>query len=282
VNSTRTRRVSFLAGVVLTVGLVSILIPDVSYANPDTRLRKQLSDIICGCKDKAGQDRNYNIKSAPRFVYESCAKVMGPSGWIPPAVSNRYSASELRSFCKRGLPSIASVAASTSTSTSTKKSTTKRRPKQYASTTTKAPRPIQRSTRAVGSVVSSTYDAYIKEASERYQIPALLIRAVIRVESSGKSDAVSSAGAQGLMQLMPGTAKDLGVTNSFDPQQNIMGGTKFLRRLADYYDGDIVKTLAAYHAGHRAVDKNNGIPYAATKRYVKKVLSQYYGMKGSQ
>ena len=265
-------------GVILAFGLISIISPDISYSNPNARLRKQLSDIICGCQDKAGQERNYNIKSAPRFVFESCAKVIGPSGWIPPAVSNRYSSAELRKFCKKGLPSITPVAAATST----KKSSTSRRPRQYQSSAKKEPRPIQRNTRTVGSVVSATYDAYIKEAAERYQIPALLIRAVIRVESSGKSNAVSSAGAQGLMQLMPGTAKDLGVTDSFDPQQNIMGGAKFLRRLADYYDGDIVKTLAAYHAGHRAVAKNNGIPYSATKRYVKKVLSQYYGMKGSQ
>ena len=72
------------------------------------------------------------------------------------------------------------------------------------------------------------------------------------------------------------------VTDPFDPEQNIRGGSRYLRRLADHYDGDIIKTLSAYHAGFRAVDRKDGIPYEQTEKYVKKVLSYYYKMRPAQ
>ena len=132
-----------------------------------------------------------------------------------------------------------------------------------------------------GAPPDSPFNEAILEASQKHDIPVELIHAVIRVESNYNPDAVSSAGAQGLMQLMPGTAKDMKVDDSFNPTQNIMGGTKYLRRLADHYNGDIVKTLAAYHAGFRAVDKSGGILHEQTERYVKKVLSHFYKMRPS-
>jgi hypothetical protein len=125
------------------------------------------------------------------------------------------------------------------------------------------------------------YAELVTEASQTFEIPGELIHAVIRVESNYDPDAVSRAGAQGLMQLMPVTADRLGVADPFDPRANVIGGTRYLRRLANYFDGDIVKTLAAYHAGHRAVAEKDGIPYAATERYVKKVLGYYYKMKAA-
>jgi len=109
-----------------------------------------------------------------------------------------------------------------------------------------------------------------------------MIRAVIRVESDFHPHAVSSAGAEGLMQLMPGTAKSLGVTDSFDPTQNIMNGTKYLRQLANQFEGDARLILAGYHAGPGAVKRFDGIPYKATERYVRKVLTHYYRYRSSE
>jgi len=120
------------------------------------------------------------------------------------------------------------------------------------------------------------YESVIQKASKKYNVPADLVRAVIRVESDFHPHAVSSAGAEGLMQLMPKTAKSLGVEDSFDPAQNIMGGARYLRTLANQFDGDVRLTLAAYHAGPGAVERAGSIPYKATERYVRKVLKHYY------
>jgi len=123
----------------------------------------------------------------------------------------------------------------------------------------------------------SRYDDHIKEASLLYQIPEYFIRAIILVESDYDPNVVSCAGAQGLMQLMPGTARRMGVENPFDPRQNILGGTRYLRFLANLFDGDIVLTIAGYHAGEGAVLENDGVPpYTMTVEYIRKVLNNYY------
>ena len=111
------------------------------------------------------------------------------------------------------------------------------------------------------------YDALIAEAAELYEIPQALIRAVIRVESDYDKRAVSRVGACGLMQLMPRTAREMGVEAIFDPRQNIMGGTRLLRVLANRFRGDIELTLAGYHAGAGAVAKygNNNPPVSYTQ-----------------
>jgi Rod binding domain-containing protein len=112
----------------------------------------------------------------------------------------------------------------------------------------------------------------IKEASDKHNVPEHLIKAVISAESAGKSNAVSGAGAKGLMQLMDGTAKDLGVKNSFDAKDNIMGGTKYLKQMLDKYNGDTNLALAAYNAGPGNVDKYKGVPpFSETNSYLKKV-----------
>lgn len=121
------------------------------------------------------------------------------------------------------------------------------------------------------------YDSYIEEAALLYQLPRSFVRAILRVESNFYPDVVSSAGAMGLMQLMPVTAARMGVRNPFDPRESILGGTRYLRILANAYNGDLLLTIAAYNAGQGAVAKYNGVPpYPETRRYIQNVLQYYY------
>lgn len=129
---------------------------------------------------------------------------------------------------------------------------------------------------------AETYEPYIQEAASRYNVPANLVRAVIRVESNFRPQAVSSAGAKGLMQLMPGTAKEMAVTDIFDPRQNILGGTRYIRLVINQFKGDARLAIAAYHAGPGAVARKGDIPYEATRRYVKSVLTHYFRYKDAQ
>ncbi len=123
----------------------------------------------------------------------------------------------------------------------------------------------------------SRYDKFIEGASRLYKIPEALIRAVIQTESDYDPRVVSSAGAKGLMQLMPVTARHMGVTDVYDPRQNIYGGVRYLRVLANRFHGNILLTLAGYHAGPGAVSKYRGIPpYETTQRYVRVVIKRYY------
>lgn len=113
----------------------------------------------------------------------------------------------------------------------------------------------------------------IQQAAADYRLPADLIRGVIRAESNFQVRAVSPAGAQGLMQLMPATARELGVADPFDIRQNIDGGARYLRRMLDMFDGDVKLALSAYNAGPGAVMKYDGrVPYAETRDYVRKVM----------
>jgi soluble lytic murein transglycosylase-like protein len=127
------------------------------------------------------------------------------------------------------------------------------------------------------------YDDHIRQAAALYQIPEDLIRAVIQVESDFDPRAVSPANAKGLMQLMPETAERMFVTDIFDPRQNIFGGVRYLRVLANLFNGDIELTVAGYNAGEGAVMRHGGIPpFPETQEYVKRVLANYRMYRASR
>jgi soluble lytic murein transglycosylase-like protein len=114
-----------------------------------------------------------------------------------------------------------------------------------------------------------TFDEIIESAAKAYELDKHLIKAVIHAESGFNPKAISPKGAQGLMQLMPGTAKDMGVSDVFSPNENISGGTKYLKMLLKRYDGNSIKAIAAYNAGMDWVDKYKGVPpFEETQKYV--------------
>jgi len=116
----------------------------------------------------------------------------------------------------------------------------------------------------------------IEPAAARHGLDSRLVAAVIWVESSGDPNAVSRKGAQGLMQLMPETARQLGVTDALDPNENVLGGAQYLKRQLDDHDGDLSLALAAYNAGPGAVARYGGVPpYPETQKYVRRVLDLY-------
>jgi soluble lytic murein transglycosylase-like protein len=126
------------------------------------------------------------------------------------------------------------------------------------------------------SASTGDFQKIIAEASAKYGVDSSLVEAVIQTESNFDPYAVSPAGAEGLMQLMPATAESLGVSDSLDPQQNVDGGVKLLRSLLNSYDGNVSLALAAYNAGPGAVAKYDGIPpYQETQAYVQRVLAAY-------
>jgi soluble lytic murein transglycosylase-like protein len=130
--------------------------------------------------------------------------------------------------------------------------------------------------RTVHRVDVRTYDQLIVEAARYYALPAALVKAVMAVESSFEPAAVSSAGAQGLMQLIPPTAREMFVRDAFDPRDNVYGGVRYLRILTNHFSGDLRRTIAAYNAGPNAVRRAGDVPdFAETRTYVQRVLALY-------
>lgn len=140
----------------------------------------------------------------------------------------------------------------------------------------------------IGQINSTSFDSYLNtkkpvslddifaKAAKTYQVDVNLLKAIAKQESNFNKDAVSKSGAQGIMQLMPATAKELGVTDAFDASQNIMGGSKYISQLLKRFDGDTKLALAAYNAGGGNVVKYGGIPpFEETQNYVVKVMGYY-------
>lgn len=120
------------------------------------------------------------------------------------------------------------------------------------------------------------FDDLLKEAAEHYRLPFAFLKAIVKVESNFNPRAVSHADAKGLMQLIDGTAKKVNVTDPFDPRQSIFGGARYLRMLANEFDGNMALTAAAYNAGPERVKKQGRIPeIRETQRYVRRVLEMY-------
>jgi len=129
---------------------------------------------------------------------------------------------------------------------------------------------------------SANYDSIINEAAQKYNVDTKFIKAIIQQESGFNPNATSWCGAMGMMQLMPETAKGLGVKNAYDPKDNIMGGVKYIKQQLDRFGGDRRKALAAYNAGPGAVLKHGGVPpYKETQNYVRNIMGMYQQMGGS-
>ncbi|MBA4371835.1 MAG: lytic transglycosylase [Thermodesulfovibrio sp.] len=127
-------------------------------------------------------------------------------------------------------------------------------------------------------IARADYSHYVQKAATKYDIDSALINAVIKTESNGNHKAISRKGAIGLMQLMPTTASDMNVRNPYNPEENIEGGTRYLRAMLEKFNGDLTLALAAYNAGPGTVEKYRSVPpISETRDYVKKVYSLYKG-----
>jgi soluble lytic murein transglycosylase-like protein len=146
---------------------------------------------------------------------------------------------------------------------------------------TKSVRPsVDVSTEFVAIPANQAYDDIIVEAAAKYDMDANLIRAVMQAESAFHPFAVSRAGAEGLMQLMPALSDEMGVSNAFDPRDNIMGGVRYLKRLLDYHNGNLDLALASYNAGPGNVERYGGVPpFRETRIYIKTIKQIYAARK---
>src|SRR5471032_1321173 len=139
-----------------------------------------------------------------------------------------------------------------------------------------APAPGATASLAPAPVPPDQIDALVQQNAATWQVDPSLVKAIIANESGFNANATSSVGAQGLMQLMPATAQGVGVKDSYDPAQNVAGGTRYLKGLLDRFHGDMKLAVAAYNAGPGAVEKYGDVPpYAETKNYVQNVLGSY-------
>jgi hypothetical protein len=148
---------------------------------------------------------------------------------------------------------------------------------QHVSSDKKAARTEQPVTAVV---FPKDYSQYIRKAASKYDLEPELIRAVIKTESNGNHRAVSRKGAKGLMQLMPSTANDMNVSNPFDPEENIEGGSRYLKYLLERFNGNMTLALAAYNSGPGTVERYGNVPpIMETRQYVKRIYSLYNGKK---
>ncbi len=143
----------------------------------------------------------------------------------------------------------------------------------FSTPNTLFPPPSRGTSQIRSSATGHKIEKAIQDAAAQYQLSPKLIKGVIKAESDYDVNAVSPAGAQGLMQLMPGTARDLGVTNPFDIKQNIDGGVRYLKKMMEMFGGNVRQALSAYNAGPGTVKRYNGdVPYSETRQYVDRVI----------
>jgi hypothetical protein len=167
-----------------------------------------------------------------------------------------------------------------STSASTTPSSIVPSPSTPATVAPVAAAPVGRTTPALS---RASLDQMVRDASSRHQLDPDFVNSVIKAESNFQTRALSRKGAQGLMQLMPGTASQLGVIDPFDPQANVEGGTAYLSQLLDLYHNDPIKALAAYNAGSHRVDQYHGVPpYMETRAYVARIVRDYNAKKRAE
>jgi hypothetical protein len=195
--------------------------------------------------------------------YYSCTKKGAPS------LGMTNVPDQIKYYKKKGYRCVL-VMRSSRPKTARRRRNNKRNNKRSTTRYTSVPR---RSTGPAG--LRRTYEPLIQQAAKLYNIDANLVRAVIKVESNYHPRAISSAGAKGLMQLMPTISKELEVSDLFEPRQNIMAGTRYLRMLINQFKGNHKLVLAAYHAGPGIVSRRNAIPYKTTERYVRRVVSEW-------
>ena len=156
----------------------------------------------------------------------------------------------------------------------------KSQPRSQPATTAVLARPFAASPQGPTELTRQGLNDVVNGAGERHQIDPDFINSVIRAESGFRPNAISKKGARGLMQLMPGTAAQLGVNNAFDPNANVEGGTKYLRELLEKYNFDVPKALAAYNAGPKRVDQYHGIPpYYETQTYIARIIRDFNRQK---
>jgi soluble lytic murein transglycosylase-like protein len=143
-----------------------------------------------------------------------------------------------------------------------------------------AKQPVAKIRQVKTSDSKADYSSYIQKSAQKYEIAPELIHAVIKTESNGNHRAVSKKGAMGLMQLMPSTASDMNVGNPFDPEENIEGGTRYLRYLLEKFNGNLTLAVAAYNSGPKTVERYGNVPpISETKQYVDRVFSLYNGKR---
>ena len=142
------------------------------------------------------------------------------------------------------------------------------------------PEPAEKCKSGKKLVLNTDYNSYVQKSARKYEIEPELIHAVIRTESNGNQRAVSKKGAMGLMQLMPSTASDMNVGNPFNPEENIEGGTRYLRYLIEKFNGNLTLAIAAYNSGPKTVERYGNVPpISETRQYVDRVLALYNGKR---
>ncbi len=249
-----------IVGLASLIGACTMLWPAVAKAQTITAIEENGRKIFVNDQNPSPVQRKHRTAASPRYVkYVYWSNTEHRWKPVAPASPNvmraaRTAAAEVSGYVS-GLPM---------------------RPVVVSNTQQESDNPNYQNL-VRGRLVSSTaIDQAIEAAARKHNVDPNLVRAIIKVESGGNPSAVSRKGAMGLMQLMPATARELNVSNPFDPKQNVDAGVRHLKGLLDNFRGDLNLTLAAYNAGEGAVLRNGGVPpFSETRSYVRRITSLY-------